>query len=1409
MNPLETYLKEMRDIRSTGAAVAETSFYPALSTLLNEIGKTLKPKVRCVINIANRGAGLPDGGLFTPDQFQKASAAAPKPGQLPSRGVMEAKSPAEDVRTVAAGEQVKRYVAEYGLVLVTNYRDFLLLGCDVQGRPLPMERYTLALSEAAFWTAAAHPQKTAAEHGVQLTEYLKRVMLASAPLATPKDVAWFLASYARQAKARVEAIDDLPALAAVRKGLEEALGMEFVGPQGEHFFRSTLVQTIFYGVFSAWVLWHRERPDRSDAFNWHEAQWSLRVPFIRTLYDEIATPSKLGPLGLVELLDWTAAALNRVTRAAFFEKFQGEHAVQYFYEPFLEAFDPELRKELGVWYTPPEIVQYQVARVDTVLREELGLADGLADPNVVVLDPCCGTGAYLVEVLKRIAETLKAKGDDALIAADLKKAAMTRIFGFEILPAPFVVSHLQLGLMLQELGAPLSAKKDERVGVYLTNALTGWQPPTEEGKKRMEQLTLAYPALAAERDAAEKIKSRDKKVLVVLGNPPYNAFAGVSPEEEQGLVEPYKVGLNKPVADGGWGIRKFNLDDLYVRFFRLAERRIAEMTGQGVVSFISNFSYLSDPSFVVMRQRFLSEFDRLWFDCLNGDSRETGKLTPEGESDPSVFSTEYNREGIRVGTAICVMVRKEKRDAKPTVLFRQFWGVNKRQDLLASLPASYVAQPPSAGGTETHPGAGVPHHTEAAPCQENRHSFRPEDVSAAYNAWPKLPDLATTHYNGPVERRAGALISIDREPLESRMRAYFNPKVSNNEVQAIYASLMMTGNRIVGPEARKKIMAEHKYDGAFVVKYPHKVFDIRWSYLANLRPLFSEPSPDLLSHRMKGNAFFVTRDSADKSPEGPPFYFSPLVCDYDCISGHARHFPVLLAPTVKGKGRKAKGQTTYLDAAPTANLSAAARAYLAALGIADPDHVAQPPSAGETDTHPRAAVPQAKPSPATYRRNLPHIQSGEKPLYITFCTFERWVLPEEVRALVIKHCLHDHGRKYWLHAVTVMPDHVHLILKLLTDVAGQTFGLPEILNGIKGASSHSVNKVLGRHGHVWQDESFDHVLRFSESIADKTQYMWENPVRKGLVSVVEQWPWFWGDWMEIPEGGSCGPASSCGTPAPGCARKNGTAEGGCATYELIWMHALAVGYSPAYLAENADGIRRDWPRIPLPDKRKALEASAELGRQVAALLDTESEVAGVTAGKCEALFKTVAVLSKVGSVAQPPSAEKPATPEGGRATNQLNPDAGDLAVTAGWGHAGKGGVTMPAKGRIVERPYDKAELEAMAEAAESRGLSRKAALALLGADTRDVYLSGGAYWKNVPAKVWEYTIGGYQVIKKWLSYREQELLGRALRAEEAREVTGTARRLAALVLLQPALDENYRRAAKSAYAWDKGRLPNG
>jgi hypothetical protein len=1153
---LEEYLTELNQIRATGAAVEETSYYPALANLFNAVGRTLKPKVRCNLHPRNQGGGIPDGGLYTADQFQRQSAGAPKPGQLPSRGAIEVKGTKPDVMAVADSQQVAGYLKTYGIVLVTNLRSFVIVDRGPDGKPTPREAFHLAANEQEFWRQkAAHPRVAADERGPQFLEFIKRACLHAAPLAKPKDLAWFVASYARDALARVERQKELPALQSVRAALEEALGMKFTDEKGEHFFRSTLVQTLFYGVFSAWVRWHRDNPGTGTSthtggsqtalkFDWQKAEWSLHVPFIRVLYEEVAKPSRLGPLGLVELLDWTAAALNRVSRGEFFQSFEDEHAVQYFYEPFLEAYDPDLRKELGVWYTPREIVKYQVARVDTVLREELGLARGLADENVVVLDPCCGTGAYLVEVLRSIAATLRDEGGDALVANDLKKAAINRVFGFEIMPAPFVVAHLQLGLTLQSAGVPLA--ENERVGVYLTNALTGWEPPKEDKQR------LLWTELEEERDAADHVK-RDKRILVVLGNPPYNAFAGVSPEEEQGLVEPYKNDLNKPIAAGGWGIKKFNLDDLCVRFFRLAERRIAEMTGQGIVSFISNFSYLTEPSFVVMRQRLVDEFDKLWFDCLNGDSRETGKLTPEGDPDPSVFSTEYNREGIKKGTAVCVIVRGPRRAKKRVVRYRSFWGVNKRAELLNTLKTKKI----DAQYAVTDPG------------RDNRFVFIPQDVTLQYTKWPMLTDLCgAAPLQGMDEDRGNALVGIDKQGLSERTQAYLDAKVDWRTFSEIGRGLARNSAAFDAKKVRDAAIESDTYDDARIRRYLFRPLDTRHCYYTDAANVWKRHRPELVKQAWETNGFVLSRSKGVASPEGTPMLFSTTLLARDCMRGHAVAFPIRL-----------RGNNNHLfdTSTPHANLSEPARAYLDSLGVKRPD----------------------------------------------------------------------------------------------------------------GKSKDAA---------------------------------------------------------------------------------------------LIWMHALAIGYSPAYLSENADGVRRDWPRIPLPADREALEASAALGEQLAALLDTEAAVPGVTSGKLAPLLKTIGLTTKAGG-------------------GSLDPARGDLAVTAGWAHRGQEGVTMPAKGRIETRAYDHAEQAAMAAEAAARETSVDELRGLLGATTCDVFLNDRAYWRNVPINVWQYTIGGYQVMKKWLSYREREILGRDLQPDEAREVMNMARRIAGILLMQPQLDANYRRAKDAAFDW--------
>ncbi len=730
-----------------------------------------------------------------------------------------------------------------------------------------------------------------------------------------------------------------------------------------------------------------------------------------------------------------------------------------------------------------------------MLRAELDIPDGLADPRVVVLDPCCGTGAYLRAVLGRIAATLHEKGGDALVAQDLKRAAMERVFGFEILPAPFVISHMQLGLELERLGAPLSDAKAERVGVYLTNALTGWEPPKEPKR-------LLFPELEAERDAAERVKLQEP-ILVVLGNPPYNGYAGVVVGEERDLSQAYRK-TSEVAPPQGQG-----LNDLFVRFFRMAERRIVERTGRGVVCFISNYSWLDGLSFTGMRERYLDCFDGIAVDCLNGDKYKTGKLTPDGEPDPSVFSTEFNREGIQVGTAIATLVKRASTDggAAREIRFRHFWGKNKRADLFQASDESYVT---------------------VVPRLEMGLSFMSATISADYFGWPALPELFPVSFPGVKTSRDDFLVAIDRQDLEVRLKAYFDPAVSHEEMRRLARDAVANVAGFNGETTRDYLRKRGPTKGR-IVRYCYRPFDIRWLYWEPDTKLLDRNRADYWPHVTRDNCWLEARqkqtmESYDRG------YFTRVLAD-NFGNGLSNFFPLMLIdPLHEGK------ETHY-------NLSPKSEGFFKGIDVAPDD---------------------------------------------------------------------------------------------------------------------------------------------------------------------------------------------------------------------LFYSVLALLHAPAYRSENAGALRQDWPRIPLPKSKDVLLASAALGRRVAALLDVETPVPGVTTGRLQPELRGVAVFAKADGKA-------------------ADPDAGDLDVTAGWGHAGKGGVTMPGRGRltvgIVERDPGVPFID--------------------NGTLYDVWINDRCLWRDVPDTVWEFTIGGYQVIKKWLSYREKRLLGRGLTIEEVRYVTEMSRRLGALVALRPALDENY------------------
>ena len=325
ISAVEKYFSALKQIRTSGGATHERSLYPPLFALLDAVGDTLKPKVHCVSDMADQGAGHPDFGLYVKRRSSRSRSQAvkkPSGSEVPERGVVEVKPLGDDAWLTADGAQVSRYWERYRLVLVTNYRDFVLLGEDGQGRPATLETFRLAASAEEFVEKLQQPRAFARELGAGLGEYLCRALSHRATLAEPRDLAWLLASYARDGLARVEAAGDAPSLTAVREALEEALGVRFEGEKGAAFFRSTLVQTLFYGVFSAWVLWSRTLPPPVGAFEWRTAVWHLRAPVLRALFQQLSDPARLQSLGLVEVLNWTAAALDRVDKEAFFQSFQ-------------------------------------------------------------------------------------------------------------------------------------------------------------------------------------------------------------------------------------------------------------------------------------------------------------------------------------------------------------------------------------------------------------------------------------------------------------------------------------------------------------------------------------------------------------------------------------------------------------------------------------------------------------------------------------------------------------------------------------------------------------------------------------------------------------------------------------------------------------------------------------------------------------------------------------------------------------------------------------------------------------------------------------------------------------------------------------------------------------------------------
>ena len=557
-------------------------------------------------------------------------------------GYVEAKDIGVDLVKTERTDQLKRYKAALPNLILTDYLEFRHF---VDGE---------LRAKARIAEDDGDGKLRVDKDGMKEAERLLRGFLAlDAPsVGTPRELAERMAAQARE-------IRDLIIRTFASEGEKGQLHQQLSA------FRSTLIpglkpeqfadmyaQTIAYGLFAA-----RTTTDDPESFSRKTAGWDLprTNPFLRNLFNEIAGPS------LDERVAWIVDDLAELLRRAkmdailedFGQRTRQEDPVVHFYETFLAAYDPKMREARGVYYTPEPVVSYIVRSVDAVLKEKFGRPMGLADPNTLILDPATGTATFLYYVIRHVYETLQEQGQGGVWSAYVRDNLLPRIFGFELLMAPYTVAHMKLGILLGELGYDFGG--DERLRVYLTNTL-------EEGFHPDETIGFAE-YIAEEADAAATVK-KDEPIEVIIGNPPYSVHTANKGEWITDLIDTYKKVDGEPLRERN----SQSLQDDYVKFIRFGQWRI-ERTGRGILAFVTNHGYLENPTFRGMRQSLTQTFTDIYLVDLHGNSLRNEK-TPEGSEDKNVFD-------IHQGVAIAIFVKEPGKTGPAEVHHTDLWGLRE------------------------------------------------------------------------------------------------------------------------------------------------------------------------------------------------------------------------------------------------------------------------------------------------------------------------------------------------------------------------------------------------------------------------------------------------------------------------------------------------------------------------------------------------------------------------------------------------------------------------------------------------------------------------------------------------------------------------------------------------------------
>ena len=627
------YRKRVSALVATGKAT-EHSFRSSLEELIRVLGDH---EIEVINEPTQIAVGAPDLEITRSD--------------VPI-GYIECKEVNAALERVAVSDQLTRYREGLPNLILTNYREFR-------------------------WYVKGELRDIAdSSKGTEVLDLFESFVHANVPTVTSANtLAKLLAVKARLLRKNIlRVLADEPAdgiltmfLAHYREFLITNL------PEGA--FADLKAQTAAYGMFASRCLWRS-----NGAFTKYQAIDKAPTPFLKNVLTKIV--SATASPKITWIIDDLADLLNRTdieqVVADFGQRSRGEDPVVHFYEDFLAAYDRRLKVERGVFYTPKPVVQYIVRSIDTILRDKFGLSEGMATQQedgqeLAILDPAAGTGTFLIETIKRIRDTVTERGWGGFWPEYVKQQLVPRLYGFEILMAPYVICHLNVALSLtqdrDEIDTHRSPAQLPNLNILLTNTL-------EPAQERTTGPLWVGSEMAKESRRADEVKT-DKPVMVVMGNPPYAGHSANNGEWinnlMRGVGSPNRKGSYFHVA--GTKLQERNpkwVNDDYVKFIRFAQWRI-ERTGRGVTGYVTNHTFLDNPTFRAMRYALLESFDEIYILDLHGNTRREVQ-PPNGLKDDNVFD-------IQQGVCVSFFVKyAEPRNPIAKVFRADLWGTRDQKN---------------------------------------------------------------------------------------------------------------------------------------------------------------------------------------------------------------------------------------------------------------------------------------------------------------------------------------------------------------------------------------------------------------------------------------------------------------------------------------------------------------------------------------------------------------------------------------------------------------------------------------------------------------------------------------------------------------------------------------------------------